>query len=222
MNSRELITDLTQGIDGVEQQGAKEIPIANLRAYLAAISEHLNNIEQNAPVDPVRLEHEREVWKAQLAAHSSFSVEMFKSVIEAGQTALKSAILINGGSAAALLAFAGNAITKGQSMPGSPLLSQVGTALALFTSGLGTAGVATGIRYVAQAFYSYFADSKKSWARRWGHFFNYTSVALGVVSFTLFFAGGVAAYNSIARPIPEAPSTHGATARQPSPIPAKP
>ena len=47
-------------------------------------------------------------YNAERAAELSFDIEMFKSVIIAGQAALKSAILINGGATVALLAFIGS------------------------------------------------------------------------------------------------------------------
>ena len=62
---------------------------------------------------------EFEKWKmqhqsnlAQYDAQNAWELQMFKSVILAGQTALKSTILINGGAAVALLAFIGSVWDK--------------------------------------------------------------------------------------------------------------
>lgn len=143
--------------------------------------------------------HQLEVWKTQLSAHSTMSVEMLKSTVEAGQTALRSAIVINGGAAATVLAFAGNAITKGQIFPGLPLLTHVGAALLWFMFGLGAAGIATGFRYLSQFAYTGSHNGAPRWGRA-GAISNIVSICLGVGSFAVFILGGLAAYHAIVLP----------------------
>jgi hypothetical protein len=58
---------------------------------------------------------------------------MFKSVMEAGQTTIRILITINGGAAAALLAFLSNLIGKN---PGTPLQGRISEAMAVYVGGV--------------------------------------------------------------------------------------
>lgn len=84
-----------------------------------------------------------EAWKAE----QQVSMEMFRSVIASGQIALKTALLVNGGAAVALLAFIGNIWSKTQ-----PLAVAKGLTLSLllFGSGVLAAAVAAGVTYLTQ------------------------------------------------------------------------
>ncbi|SOE59028.1 hypothetical protein SAMN05414139_01462 [Burkholderia sp. D7] len=97
-----------------------------------------------------------------------------------------------------MLAFAGNAITKGQILPGTPLLTHIGSALLWFMFGLGGAGIATGFRYLSQLAY----NMTLAGAQRWGTVSNIISICLGVGSFLAFLLGGLAAYHAIVQPMP--------------------
>ncbi|GAB7525298.1 hypothetical protein [Paraburkholderia sp. 2C] len=202
MKASDFVKQFQQAVNDVEAQGFKLIEIVNLKTYLKNMLEMAEGQEQAQPqLTEAQAEHQLEVWKAQLSAHSTFNVEMFKAVIEAGQTALKSAILINGGAAVALLAFAGNAITKWKMEPGTPLLTSVGWAMTCFAGGTGVGGVATAFRYLSQyGFGNVIQDtSKKRWLR-FAYIFQCLSIAAGVASFALFFVGGWGAYRAIALP----------------------
>ncbi|WP_321912889.1 hypothetical protein [Burkholderia cepacia] len=99
-----------------------------------------------------QIQHELEVWKTQTSTDLAFGVELLKGTIEAGQTAVRSAIAINRGAAVAMLAFVGNAMTKWQT--GGPLLSKVGAAMLVFVLSAGFGGTAAGFRYLTQFWYS--------------------------------------------------------------------
>lgn len=126
------------------------------------------------------------------------SDEMFKAVIESGQTAIKSALLINGGAATALLAVMAEAFKS----PGSELRAlapALGWAWLLFVVGLGFAGSSSGARYLSQHFYGQaeFDSAAKSpmhtaaadvWRR--------VAVTLALGSFALFFVGAGLAFSA--------------------------
>jgi len=72
--------------------------------------------------------------------------ETFKSVMEAGQTTIKILMTINGGAAAALLAFLSNIIGK---QPGTPLQGRISAAMAVYVGGVALAGATSVCRYFA-------------------------------------------------------------------------
>ncbi|MFM0432339.1 hypothetical protein PQQ75_25235 [Paraburkholderia aspalathi] len=204
MKASDAIKEIQDAVLGAEKSGAKELSIANLNSYLSGILTTAIEREGAAPaISEAQAAHQLEVWKAQLSAHTAMSTEMLKSTVEAGQTALRSAIVINGGAAATIMAFAGNAITKGQLQAGGPLLSQIGSALLWFMVGVGTAGVASGFRYLSQAGYAHSNghDAHRGWAYM-GSGSNIVSIALAAASFAAFFIGGTAAYHAIVPPAP--------------------
>ena len=116
--------------------------------------------------------------------------EMFKAVIESGLSALKAAILINGGAAVALLAFLGS-IASRQGAPGVELIGPMSLAMMKFFFGVGVAGAALGSRYLSQAFY---AEQLRHPAQKWTLWlalvFLGIAIIAGATSFCLFFWGG--------------------------------
>jgi hypothetical protein len=202
MKASETIQQIQRAVSEVEEQGIKQIETINLHAFLNQMLTAAQQEEAGpTSITPEQAAHNLEVWKAQLTAISTFDVEMFKSVIESGQAAVKSAILINGGAAAALLAFAGSAITKWQMEPGSPLLTAVGDAMVCFMLGVATAGFSSGFRYLSQASFASWEQGRGK--KRWfiiGRVFQVLSVASGLASFILFVIGGLMAYCSIITP----------------------
>jgi fructose-1,6-bisphosphatase/inositol monophosphatase family enzyme len=139
MNASEAIKRIQEALDEAEKTGLTAIPVENLRNYLAQLA-------SAATTDSEADSNRFEAWKTQFAAEAAHSVEMFKSVVEAGQTALKSAILINGGAAGILFSFAASAMAKWDIKPGTPILTEIGHALLAFMVGVGAAGTATGFR----------------------------------------------------------------------------
>lgn len=203
MKGSDAVKQIQGAVLDLEKTGAKEVLINNLNAYLANVLTIAEGEEREVPpLTEAQANHQLEVWKAQLSSNSMMSIEMLKATIEAGQTALRSAIVVNGGAAATVLAFAGNAITKGQIRPGMPLLTQIGSALFWFMLGVGSAGVASGFRYLSQASYSVHQVRQQNglWGRM-GVGANVISIVLGVFSFVAFFIGGIAAYHAVVAPV---------------------
>lgn len=202
MNASDVVQQIQEAVYEAERTGIKELQISNLKEYLNKVLTTSLEQERDSPsLTEAQASHQLEVWKAQLSAHSTLSVEMLKSTVEAGQTALRSAIAINGGAAATVLAFAGNAITKGEMQPGTPLLTHIGVALLWFMLGLGGAGIATGFRYLSEFAYKVLHNGGTP---RWGHagaVSNIASICLGGGSFAAFFLGGFAAYHAIVQPV---------------------
>jgi hypothetical protein len=191
MNAVEAIQHVRDVLSETKKRGVDAVQIEAFDNFLEDFSKGAPTMGAEEAKRRTTVDIER--WKIQ----NTFEVEMFKAVIEAGQTALRSALLINGGAAAALLAFLGNLLTKTPSANSGTLVSGVGFALLIFVCSLGSAGVASGFRYLSQFCYAHQnGDCANSWIAA-GHVMNFTSVALGVASFGGFFWGGYMAYRSL-------------------------
>jgi len=191
MDSKELLTDLRDALKGVTQPTVQ----------VDALNRYLDNWEKSSVATQTQTDaqHSRQLeqWKAQLAASSATSIEMFKAVIEAGQTALKSSIVVNGGAAAALLALLAEGLKSNGVGQWSSLLSPLGTAWLMFMLGLGSAGSATAFRYLSQALYSNALILGERTDGKWYRFGNWVrniAATLGFLSYGLFFTGAVKIY----------------------------
>ncbi len=114
------------------------------------------------------------------------SSDMFHSVIATGQTALKSALLINGGAAVALLAFIGNVWVKGTSQAA---VNSLTSSIASFSFGVLLAAIASGTTYLTQYGHHH----------KWGKLavaFHVITVALVLASYVLFALGTYNAYSA--------------------------
>jgi hypothetical protein len=118
-------------------------------------------------------------YNAQVAFEVANYTESFKAVIQAGQTALKSAILINGGAAVALLAFIGSLWS---SSPSIKVVESLSSSMQFFVFGVLSSAIATGIVYLAQ----YANMLKKSWTFR---ILNFISIILVIFSYICFVTG---------------------------------
>jgi hypothetical protein len=190
MNAKDLLKDLRDAVKGASVANQNAIQIDALLRYLDNWETSASGLEQETTAQHAR---KLEEWKAQLSVSSASSMEMFKAVIEAGQTALKSSIVINGGAAAALLAVLAEALKAEQPNALGALLSPLGWAWLSFMSGLGLAGFCTAIRYLSQASYAEAMrlgqgpdDGNKY---RAGTIFKNIAVGLCILSYVLFLSG---------------------------------
>lgn len=189
MHDKQLLTDLRDALQTVRASNQTSIQVD-------ALSQYLDKWEHAADstVRETDAQHARnlEQWKTQLAVSSAEWLEMFKAVIEAGMTALKSSIVINGGAAAALLALLADGLKANGSEHWGVMLTPLGWAWMCFMCGLGLAGTATGTRYISQALYAEAFHLHESRAGRFykgGNWVRNISAALGVGSYVLFFTG---------------------------------
>src|SRR5690242_13053614 len=109
MKAIDIIAGLRRELAALKAQGQTAVAVAGLEAYLTAIEPEARK-DGDATGTEKALEKagqdlEFEVWKVRAPMQHASSLEMFKSVIEAGLTALKNVMLINGGASVALLAF---------------------------------------------------------------------------------------------------------------------
>lgn len=111
----------------------------------------------------MRWEAKMETWRAEdqrliikYQAEQQGNLEMFRSVITAGQSTLKSAILINGGGAVALLAFISSLWTSTHSETATNGKTAVALliAMAFYVGGTLVSAIAAAFTYLAQYAYA--------------------------------------------------------------------
>lgn len=172
-------------IEDIKSKGTAAIYCDNLIDYL-------KEVENSPEAELTPLEIEK--YKADLqnwvttnkCAHES-QLEMFRSVILAGQGAIKSSFLLNGGAAAALLAFTGH---LAQFNPNK--VAEFGSCLLPFTYGVLAVAITSGATYLSQWLYA----SDKKPAQRAGFVFNIVCITLGLASYALFIWGLFATYQA--------------------------
>ncbi|MGL6213244.1 hypothetical protein [Billgrantia desiderata] len=177
-------SSLKEALIQLQQDGVESVSVAGL-------IEFLKRAEPDGKVgdlSPVQLEHYKaqlSVWVEKQKEHSTLNVEGFKSVITAGQNALRSAILINGGAAVAILAYIGKL-----SVEAAGQVTHFALPLLLFVLGTLTVAVGSGITYLSQWFY--FGGSP--WEEKIGFGLNLAAIVLGFVSYIFFGVGTWWAY----------------------------
>ena len=140
-----------------------------LRALESALGEDKGGPRQG-PVD-------NDLLKIEFQANNDWNLEMFKSVISNGQGALRSATLINGGAAVAVLSQVGSGAVP------SP------TGLIFFCAGVLTASIAAGATYIGQSLFFH----RKN---RWGDMFRVVTVLLVIGSYVSFALGACACFSA--------------------------
>ena len=182
MNAKQVVAKIQQDIQGVRERGLNEIPVANLEKYLEEIQQNL----QHADASEAQLEiHKIERTHDLLGEH-----EMFRSVVNAGQMALKNSLLVGGGAAAALLAFASSA-WKGLKPEGLELL---GLAVTMLAAGVVLTAFASGMNYVSQSLYHEAYGEDKPRHELAGHVANGISCGSVIAAYILYGLAGYKVY----------------------------
>ena len=183
MSAREFATQLKTLIEDIKSKGTAAIYCDSLIAYL-------KEVVASPEAELGSLEIEK--YKADLQnwvetnkhAHEG-KLELFRSVIAAGQSAIKSSFLLNGGGAIALLAFIGHlAQFKPSKVP------EFGACLLPFCFGVLAIAVTSGLTYISQWLY---ASSRPAMVKV-GFAVNIACICLGLASYVLFSWGLFATY----------------------------
>jgi hypothetical protein len=194
MRVNEVIGIYTSAIADAAAQGADSVPVSELQRVNAEIAK----IAAESPEDVAVGEAALEGYKAQLAANiehhrnlNEINLEMLRGTIATGQSAIKSSLLINGGAAVAVLAFLGNAWSKG--LPRN-VLTGASYGLSLFVWGVLAAATAAGFTYVSQAG---FGDEFGKHSQRIGICGRTLAMLLVAASYVLFACAAWQAYLSL-------------------------
>ena len=144
MKNKDLIAVLRAEANAAISRGEKELSLAAYEKYLAGMEE-LSDDQGN--LDSLMFEKYRAKVQVDLAAYqhqSAEAVELLRSVVSGANEILRSLMLLNGGAAVALLAFAGHLVSSGSGAAASPL----GPPLLKFVFGLVVTGLSFGSVYL--------------------------------------------------------------------------
>lgn len=135
--------------------------------------------------------HNREFHRLNLEHQHASAQELFRSTVAAGQSAMKAALIVSGGSAAALLAFAGSAWSA-LKPDGIDFLAY---ALVLLAFALLSSTVSVGFTYLTQSSYmDGWGEADDCAADRRGDCFNFISCGLVILAYGLIFSAYVCAF----------------------------
>ena len=176
MEPSQVVDEFSRQVESAKSRGLKDVSIESLEAYMIALRER---IETHAPLTSANIEFQRQANEHAFQDRQA----MFRSVIDSGQTALKASILVGGGAAAALLAFA-SAAWKSMNPAGLELL---GLTVFLLACGVVLAVIAAGLTYLTQGLYYDGMDKPDNCMEdRVGNGVRYASLALVVGSYSLY------------------------------------
>ena len=186
MTTKSFATELKNTIRSIrDEQGVAEIKCDNLIAYLEEV---INSPEEEINTTQMeKYKAELQLWIKQNEAAQASSLEMFRSVILAGQSALKTGFWMNGGATVALLAFLGKLSDQHQDK-----IAVFSSSLIIFVIGVLAISMASGSTYLSQWFYA----SSESWKQKTGFWLNILAIALGLASYGFFIWGAIRAYKA--------------------------
>lgn len=185
MSAQAFAVQLRDLIKNLKDGGTAAIYCDNLIAYLDEVS------KAPAP-EPTQAELAKYQADLQLSIeqnrvnHAS-QLEMFKSVITAGQNAIRSSFLLNGGAAVAILAFIGH-LTEVQPAK----VAAFSDVLVPFVLGVLAITVTSGFTYLSQWLYA----SPSLRTQKCGFGLNLLTILLGVTSYGFFIWGMCVAYSA--------------------------
>ncbi len=180
MSSKFFRERLKADIESVQSQGVEVIPVVALLNYIRDMPD---------TNDARAMEEYRARWAQWVESHRlqhESNLEMFRSVITAGQAAIKTCFLLNGGSALAMLAFIGHLASVDQGK-----ITSFAQTLIPFAFGVFIAALTSGVTYLSQWLFSGGDTAKK-----WGTGLNITAIVLGILSYLTFVWGIWWAYDA--------------------------
>jgi hypothetical protein len=183
MSAKLFASQLKAVIEDIRLKGNSSIYCDNLIAFLKEVEN--TQKEEPSPVDMERYKADLSNWIAANHHEHESRLEMFRSVITAGQNSIKSSFLLNGGAAIALLAFIGH-LAEIKSTHVSGLI----WGLVLFSLGVLATAVTSGLTYLCQ----WFGASN---CPRPARIFNIIAIFFGAVPYGLFLWGLYAAQNAL-------------------------
>lgn len=185
MDDQAGLTILRDELAKAKAQGAADVRVDALEKLITGLLDQAGlSLEERK----LRTQH----TLAQYEAQTRSDLEAVRAAIESGREALNALLLINGGAVVALLGFVGAMASKTNGMA---VASSMRAPLLRFGTGVLLGALAFGARYVAQAFYA-------SDMNRWGHAFNFLSIALSIGGYAMFGLGMLGASEAITAKAP--------------------
>ncbi|GHA85507.1 hypothetical protein [Modicisalibacter luteus] len=194
MKSTEVTQVLKSAIAITKGKGVEHVAIADLEAYADMLQETVASSPEGIALGEAALEEYKanlSSWVSSSQQRHEMDLEMLRAIITVGQSALKGALLINGGAAVALLAFIGKIWGNTDTQP---TLIALSAALLSYVFGVLSAAMAAGATYFAQAGYANEFGRFSQGVGRAGHI-----AAIGFVfgAYYLFAQGSWMAFKAI-------------------------
>ena len=192
MNAKEyndfLVSAFKQQLEG----GNTQLSTDAVLEYLKQHQREIQAADSPTQIDIKRYEAELQKWIEDCRSANESDLESVRATISAGQNALRSAFVMNGGAAVAILAFVGHlaAVNPGH-------IADFSKSMLWFVAGVGAISIASGTTYLSQWFYSDW--EQRLWAMRAGLGINVISIILGLASYGLFIKGALVAYDAFLR-----------------------
>ena len=184
MSTKEFALELKKTIEDIKANGTAAIYCDNLIAYLDDVA-----TSPSVAITPTELEQYKAQLQLEVERHkgtNASNLEMFKAVISAGQNAIRSSFLLNGGAALALLAFISH---LAETQPAR--VSALADTLMPFVIGVFAISLTSGFTYLSQGF---FAANDGSWKVKTGFWLNIVGITFGLCSYGFFIWGMCRAY----------------------------
>ncbi len=185
MSAKQFAAQLKKIIEDLKANGTAAIYCDNLIAYLNEVVKSPAPVVSDAELEKYKAE--LQAWVEQQRGLYTSRIEMFKSVIVSGQNAIKSAFLLNGGAAIALLAFIGKLTDSNKAV-----IPEFALALTIFVVGVLSVTITSGFAYFSQWFYG----GNTIWKIKTGFVFNIASIVSGLSSCGFFIWGMCKAYSA--------------------------
>jgi hypothetical protein len=191
MKASDVLKEIREALAPIKEQGQSTFSIHAMEKYLKLFEKdvetdtYYKSQDHEARLAQFKAENDRNIAHAH--SETAHSVEMFKSVISSGQSALKSSMIINGGAAAALLAFTGKIWETSTS---ELVANSLSSSIFIFCLGVLFAAVATGTTYLTQFSFA------SGWIKL-GHSINTFNIIVLLLSYSAFCVGAFKAANSL-------------------------
>lgn len=183
MSVKEFAKQLREVVQNIESHGTMAIKTSNLIAYLRDVENSKES--EPSPVELEKYKADLQNWVELGKQQHEARMELFRSVITAGQSAIKSSFLLNGGGAVAMLAFVGHLAELDSNKV--PLFA---SSLLPFAIGVLLVTVTSGMTYLSQWLYA----SNVPAITKAGYALNIVCIVLGFLSYLTFSWGIFVAY----------------------------
>ena len=190
MQAKDFIGLLKQAMMDAKEKGTETVSMDAFLAYLDGFKPDLERVEEYKLAE-FEAENERNLVDRKVVLESVFAY---------GQMAIRSAMVINGGAAIAILAFIGNLWSR--SFP-QDALAPLANAMAAFPFGALAAAAAAGVTYACQYCYS------RPWMKT-AYVFHALSILMVVASLGLFGIGVWNSYEAFSVQLSGTPKTSAA------------
>jgi len=184
MSAKEFALQLKKIIEDLKENGTTAIYCDNLISYLDKVVNSPSPVVSDTELEKYKAE--LQVWVEKNKCAYLSDLEMFRSVIFAGQNAIRSAFLLNGGASVAILAFIGKLTDSQQDK-----IPTFAESLMIFVVGVLIVAMTSGFTYLSQWLYA----GDKPWKLKIGFCLNILAIVSGLTSYGIFIWGMCSAYN---------------------------